>query len=303
MRVTESMMQSQFLYNLTQANANMQTLQLELSTGKTLNQPSDNPLAVSQDMAIRASLSETTAYSGTIAAGQMWLSNSSNTLQTMMTTLQSLQSTVLEGLNAPTASSSARQALANVAQSDVSNLGQLLNTKVENRYLFGGFADQVQPSSYALSTGTSPSGASGSIQYTVANGIQVSINVTATSIMQSTPSGATQDLQTTLSNIASDLASGTNAALQSDLSNLQANISQVSDLNASVGARQDRLTALQNQLSTYAQTLSTDKGVIQDANMAQVITQFNTDQTVYQAALKMGASILLPSLVTYLPNG
>jgi flagellar hook-associated protein 3 FlgL len=42
--------------------------------------------------------------------------------------------------------------------------------------------------------------------------------------------------------------------------------------------------------------------VIEDANEAKVITNFSTDQTVYEAALQMGAQILLPSLVNYLPS-
>jgi flagellar hook-associated protein 3 FlgL len=64
-----------------------------------------------------------------------------------------------------------------------------------------------------------------------------------------------------------------------------------------------RMTAIQTQMSQYTATLTNEKGVIEDANMAQVITQFNTDQISYQAALKMGSQILLPTLVSFLPSG
>jgi flagellar hook-associated protein 3 FlgL len=87
------------------------------------------------------------------------------------------------------------------------------------------------------------------------------------------------------------------------LKNLQAGMSNVTNLNASLGATIQRVTALQNQMTQYATTMTNQKSTLEDANMAQVITQFSTDQTVYQSALKMGSEVLLPSLVSFLPNG
>lgn len=301
MRVTQSMMTQNFLYNITNDNSAMQTLENELSTGKTLNEPSDNPVGVSQDMQINTTIAQTAAYQSTISAGQTWMSNTSNAVQSILSTLQSVQGVVIQGMNTPNQSTSAKAALAATAQSYLDNIKQVMDSKQDNRYLFGGTADSTAPSTYLFGAGTPPAGASNALNYEVAPGVQVPINLTATAVMQSTPTGASADLQTTLTNIVSDLSSGSESALQADLNNLTANTTQVTNLNAGLGSTQIRLTALQNQMSQYATTITNEKGVIEDANMAQVITQFNTDQTVYEAALKMGSQVLLPSLVSYLP--
>ena len=129
----------------------------------------------------------------------------------------------------------------------------------------------------------------------------IPVNVTASSLFLTTPSGASSNLQQTLGNIVTDLQAGNTQGLQSDLADLSANLNNVVNANADLGTRINRLTALQNQMTQYSTTMTNQKGVIEDANMAKVITQFNTDQTVYTAALKMGAQILLPALVNFLP--
>lgn len=304
MRITQGMMTQQFLYNITQANQSMQQLETQLSTGKTLNRPSNNPLAVSQDMAIRASLSQTTGYQNSINAALSWMNNSQAAMQNLINGLQKIQQVVIQGINS-TNSSSSDQALSQTAQNLIANLNQLVDSKQGNRYLFGGAATTgngvPNPSSYADGTTAAPPGSSAAVSYEVAPGIQIAVNVTANQLFQVTPSTGTSNLQTTLQNVVADLSAGNTTGLQSDLSNLNAGLTHVTNANADLGARIMRVTVLQNQMSQYAQTITNAKGVIEDANMAQVVTQFNTDQTVYQSALKMGAQVLLPSLVNYLP--
>lgn len=433
MRITQNMMTDQFIYNITNTNNQMQNLENELSTGKTLNEPSDNPLAVSQDMSIRSSLSQTTAYQSTINSGLTWMQNTSSALSQMQTALNSIQNVVSEGINSTNQSPSSLQALSETAQQLAGNIYQELNAQQGTRYLFGGTNDLTAPSSitsvpypttntpigtqysieqsfqgsvpsmtttggaiatsiagtssllnsadtYSLqlnetvnasgtpttglltllnatnnaivATGTIGAGAtsttlsfgagktmtvtlgnavstsaagsftltqvlapqssvqppyqvsntaSGSFSYEVASNISVPINVSASDIMLS--GGSDQNLQSTLQSITGDLLAGNTSALQNDLSNLQSNMTDLTNISANVGSRIQRLTALQNQMGSYQTTLTNDKGVIQGANMAQVMTQYTTDQAIYSASLQMGAQILLPSLVNFLPNG
>lgn len=298
-RVTQNMLNSQFLYNITNIDQRMQTQENEISTGKTLTVPSDNPLGVSQDMSIRQIVAETTGYQSTIVAGMSWTNATAGSMQNIISSLQSLQSIVLSGSSTTSQSAAAKQALSDEAQQLQDGINQTLDMKQGTRYLFGGTQTNTRPSS-AVQAGTA---SNAPISYQVSSGISIEVNVTANSIMLNKPTGASNNLRDTLTNIVNDLKSGSNSALTQDLSDLQDNLAQVINLNADLGARTQRLTALQSQLSQYATTMSNEKGVIEGADMAQAITQFQTDQTVYTAALKMGSQILLPSLVSYLPNG
>ena len=99
MRITQTMMTQQFLNNITNDNQRMSQLEQELSTGKQLNSPSDNPLAVSQDMGIRAILAQTQGYQSTISAGLTWMNNTSGALQNIITGLQTIRTQVVEGIS------------------------------------------------------------------------------------------------------------------------------------------------------------------------------------------------------------
>lgn len=302
MQITQQMMTQQFLYNITNTNETMQNLENELSTGKVLNQPSDNPLAVSQDMSVRAQITQLNGYQNTINAGLSWMNNTSSAIQQISTILQSVQSDAIEGLNGTNQSSSGEQALSENVQQLTSQIEQILNTKQGSRYLFGGQATSTAPynsSANALSQTSYP----GQMNYQVSDSETIEVNVTAFEINNGGTTSSATPLLSTLNSLVQDLQTGSETNLQTDLANLQANMSNITNINADLGARIQQMTALQNQYNQYSTNLTQLKSNLEDANMAQVITQFNTTQNVYTAALKMGSEVLMPSLVDYLPNG
>lgn len=309
MRITQNMMSQQFLYNITNLNTTMLNQENQISTGKTLNLPSDNPLGVSQDMQTSTLLSQSNVYTSTISQGLSWMQNTNSVMQEVSQSLQSIQTDVIQALNSPNQSQSGLQAMSSSVKEYAQQVFTLLNTQQGDQYLFGGTSGITAP--VTTTTGgvgytlTSTAGLTGSIQYQVAQGVEISINVNAYSILATPLSGSssTATLQSTLQQVSQDIASGTSSNLSSDLQNLNAALGNVTNQTTDLGARMQRMTALQSQMSQYTTTLTNEKGVIEDANMAQVITQFNTDQISYQAALKMGSQILLPTLVSYLPNG
>lgn len=308
MQITQQMMTQSFLYNITNDNQRMQSLENELSTGKVLNMPEDNPLAVSQDMSVRASLTQTNGYESTISAGLTWMNSTSSALNQVISSLQSIQSYVVEAMNSTNQTSSSEEALGETIKQLAGGIYQSLDTTQGSRYLFGGTLPLSAPvsSSSADATGFSVSStATGNLQLEVSSSINVTINVAADQIMNTAPSGTSDTLQSTLDGLVTQLSSGNanQSTLSSLLSSLQENLDNVVNVNADVGARIKRLTSLQSQMSQYSTVLTNYKGDLEDANMAQVITQFNTDQSVFTAALKMGSEVLLPSLVSFLPNG
>lgn len=318
MRVTSMMEQQQFLYNITNIDTSMQSIQDELSTGTVLNKPSNDPLAVSQDMGLAAQVNQYKGYLSTITSGLTWMNNTSTAVQGIISNLQQVQSVVVQALNTTNSSQGGIAGLADTASQLIQGIYQITDQRQGSDYLFGGQATNVQPSGYLK---TSPSDASvapvptgaGSTSgtsasqnqrmYEVSSGVSVQINVTASDIFLSSNGGASQNLQDTLNSIQSDLKGDNKTGLKTDLQNLESNLTGVINSNADLGARIQRMNTAQSQLQTYSTNLTNEKGVIEGANMAQVITQFSTDQAIYTAALQMGAKILLPSLVNYLPSG
>ena len=402
MRITSLMMSQQLLYNLNNIQENLSTTQNEIATGKVLNKPSDNPLAVSQDMADSTAISQAQSYVSNMQYGTTWMNSTSSVMQSMTSTLQSIRSVVLQALNTPGQTPNAITGLQQEVAQYINNIYQLSDTKQGNSYLFGGFATDKQVSQYMTTTqlttnisataasatpgltsggtlsivgsqgsaevsvttsetltgieaainavssktgvtattqnggagvqlvlqpqdaGTAfgvsssgittsggaaftvtsshnppPAGYNQAINYAVSSTVTEQVNVTAANIFATAPATGTPDLRSTLQSILNDI--GNTKALGQDLANLDANTSQLIQTSTEVGARVNQLKTMQTQTSQFITNLQNQQASLVNANMAQVLTQYQNDMSTYQAALQMGAKTLLPTLAQYLP--
>ncbi len=303
MRVTNSMLNQTFLYNLNNLENQLAQSENIIATGKTLNEPSDNPLAVAQDMTTRAAISQTNSYLSNINLGLTWMQNTSSSLQNLSSNLQSIRSTVLEALNGPDQSSKSTSEFQQTISQLTANAYQIIDTKQGDSYLFGGYRTSTAPSTYLQPQSTSLSSidqaaVQGSIAFAVSDNIHMPVNVTGWQLFREVPQGGTSNLGATLTSIQADLTNTT--ALQNDLANLDANISNLTNAQTALGARVQQMNMLQSQTQQFASSLSQEKASLQAADMAKVMTQYSLQQTSYQAALQMGSQLLLPSLVKYL---
>jgi flagellar hook-associated protein 3 FlgL len=84
------------------------------------------------------------------------------------------------------------------------------------------------------------------------------------------------------------------------LTNLQNSLNSLEQLQANVGAAQNRLTLagdrIQGLQNSDTAALSNDE----DVNMAQAVTTFSSEQAAFTAALKAGANIVQSSLMDFL---
>ncbi|MCF8567756.1 flagellar hook-associated protein FlgL [Alicyclobacillus tolerans] len=400
MKITNSMITQQFLYNLNQLQQSLSSNQNQITTGKTLNKPSDNPLAVAEDMSTRTSLDQANGYQATVQSGLTWMNTTNTVLTNMSSTLESLRNVVLQALSTTSQTPTVQMGLGqNIAQLE-NNLFQMMDVKQGGSFLFGGYATTSQVSQYmstsqlntnltsnslttpvigqggtltitgssgsaqvSLSSGdtlaqvqsaihavagqtgvdaqiqtsgstsqlvfipqnvgsaigintqgvtlsagaalqattfqtnTPPSKADHSINYQVSSSVSKQINVTATQIFNQTPINGTANLQTTLQNIMNDLSDP--AALQKDLGNLDANTSQLVNIQTGLGARIQQMNTLQTQTSNMVNILQNQQASLEDANLAQLTTQYQNEMVTYQAALKVGSQLLLPTLAQY----
>ena len=144
MRVTESMVYDKTNSSLASDLAAMQTSQDQVSSGKKLNLPSDNPADVQSAIGLGDTLAQLNQYVRNI-------SNATNTLSAMDTALSSAGNVIqranelaIEGANG-TLDASQLQAIG----AEVSQLSESLvtdaNAKVGDRYIFSGFRVDTPP--------------------------------------------------------------------------------------------------------------------------------------------------------------
>ncbi|MGO9264095.1 MAG: hypothetical protein ACLQBA_04275 [Candidatus Binataceae bacterium] len=127
--------------SLDSTESNLQQIEIDLATGKDVNQPSDNPTAYAGAQVLNA---EQSAISNDLLLGQQTqsqLNTASSALSNVSDAINSALSIATEGSNG-ILSSSAMQALGSQVQSIQEEVIGAANSQYGGVYLFGG--DQVQ---------------------------------------------------------------------------------------------------------------------------------------------------------------
>jgi flagellar hook-associated protein 3 FlgL len=287
MRVTDSMMRDGALQGLN-ANANaMFKLQEQVSSGKLLNRPSDDPAQVRQAMKIRDTLSELGQFTRNINAADQAVSAADIALGGASELLQRANELAVQGANG-TYSASDLQKMGLEVDQLAQQLVQVASTKVAGAYIFSGFQTDTAP--YASPIGAYQ-GDAGAVMAHIAPGAAVQVNLVGGAIFG--PALAALQL------LGTELAAGT-AVAPGTISAISAGLDSLLAGRATLGALQNRLddtSAAMDQATTAAQGLLSQTS---EVDMTAAITQFSERQLTYNAALKVNAQIMQTSLFDYL---
>jgi flagellar hook-associated protein 3 FlgL len=126
------------------------TLQNELSTGKQVNQPSDNPSAAAAILQLQQQLAARTGWSNNVTAATSQLGEVDTTINSLTQLLQQAQTIASQDASSTTPASQ-RTADAAVVDTLYTQAMALANTQFNGSYLFGG--DEGSTAPYVQATG------------------------------------------------------------------------------------------------------------------------------------------------------
>ena len=129
---------------LNQSQLETQQAMLEISSGRSVNQPSDNPTAAALLVENNDQATFNRGYLQSIGTVQGQLSTADSTLSSVVTALQRAVSLGVEGANG-TLSDGDRASIANELQGIQSQLVSLSNASYEGRYVFAGTNTNTPP--------------------------------------------------------------------------------------------------------------------------------------------------------------
>ena len=125
--------------NILRQQARLNQTQLELSTGKKVNKPSDDPSAATQLLKLSTLKSNTNQYDRNIDAARNQLELQESVLANVGNVLQRVRELVIQANNA-TQSNQSRAAIADELYNRIDELLQYANTKdPDGEYIFSGF--------------------------------------------------------------------------------------------------------------------------------------------------------------------
>jgi flagellar hook-associated protein 3 FlgL len=182
------------------------------------------------------------------------------------------------------------------------SLKQEADVQYGGRSVFAGTATDTAP--YALGGADRYQGDAGTITRAIGPQVQLPINVDVHGLLGDGQAAADDRLLDTLRDISDHLRGGTptdaDALRGTDLQRLDASVDVLNGIRADVGARTNRLAVAGARLSALAIDATRLLSEVEDADMAQTITQYTTQQAAYNAALKAGANIVQSSLLDFL---
>lgn len=298
MRITTLMTQNDVLSNINNVQTQLATTQQQLSTGRSINQPSDNPYGASLAVSLNTDIAGLSTYSSNITDGTAWASAADSSLQNIQNMVQRAQELTIEAANG-TQSPSDLGATADEINQLIDAIKQEANTQYSGQYVFSGTASGTPP--YSTSSDTF-AGNSGAVTRQIGPNSSLQVNVNISSLLGN--GSGDGKLLDTLRTISSDLTSGTSAGA-ADLSanqikNLQTNLSTLLGLQSNVGAVQNRLTLASTRIQDLQNSDTAALSNTEDVNMAQAFTTYSNQQAAFEAALKAGANIVQSSLMDFL---
>ncbi|WP_407307276.1 flagellar hook-associated protein FlgL [Desulfosporosinus sp. SB140] len=298
MRITSSMMSQDLLRNLQSAEEKMNNLQNQLSSGHRINKPSDDPVGIQNVMTFKSNIAAVTQWSSNAGEALQFMNTTEGALQNITSMLQRVRDLAVEGANG-TLDASDQSAVADEVGQLTDQIKMMANSQVGSKYIFSGTATDQK---LIPTDGTSTTGANGNdITFEVGNNLNISVSVNGLKLFgDGTSTSGSGGVLDTLDKLSQALKNNDSTTVSNLLGTIDNNISNVIAQNSDLGARINRVTAIQSQLDSTSLNLQTNLSSVQDADMAQTITDFTSQQNVYQAALSVGAKIIQPSLVDFM---
>ncbi|MFZ0974927.1 MAG: flagellar hook-associated protein FlgL [Solirubrobacteraceae bacterium] len=301
-RITNQMSSQMTLSGIETALDRLDTTQQELSTGKSINEPSDNPSGTALTLSLNTQLSDLNSYSNQVTDGTGWSQASTSALSDITNAAQRIQELTTEAANG-TQTTADMQASAQEVNQLIDEIKQDANTQYNGQYVFSGTATSTQP--YASGSNDSYAGNTGQVTRTIGPNTTLAVNANLQSVLGTgqTVSGQPAGdglLLNTLRNVADDMQSGNSTAVNSEMSALTTNLNSLTGLSANVGAVQDRLQMASSRIETMQTSDTQVLSNTQDADMASTEISYSTQQAALTAALQAGASIVQHSLMNFL---
>lgn len=266
---------------MTSLSAQADALNAQLSTGKKLSKASDDVVAYGRLRTIATDSAASTADQANIATAQGVLTGTDTALTSMTNLLQQASELMIQARNG-TLNDSDRSAIATQLSSVADSLAGLANGKdTRGQPLFSGSGSGDAVTTNADGTHALASSATPAIP--IGDGQSVQPGVNATQVL-GLPGG--RNAIDMIAALATTLKAGgdTTDAVGTAIGDLSTVSTQVTDVQASIGARGARLDLETARLTSTATDREAARSGLEDADYSQTVLQLQKTMTALQAA-------------------
>ncbi|WP_156288313.1 flagellar hook-associated protein FlgL [Oceanobacillus salinisoli] len=287
MRVTQGMLSNNMLRNLSGSYSKMDTYMNQLSTGKKITKPSDDPVVAMKGMGYRSELLQVEQYQRNTSEVHNWFDNTDAALDKATHALQRVRELAVQASNG-TYEDNQRKSIAQEVGQLKEHLIDLANTEVNDKYIFNGTNTDIKPVDESAQGWENPYTP---VEIEVSKGTTLSASVDGSEVFDG--------LFATMDSFIARL-NGEEGDIDTSIGEIDEQLNQIINARADLGARMNRLDLVENRLSEQqviaTQTMSNNE----DIDYSKVITELISQESVHRAALSSGARIIQPTLLDFL---
>jgi flagellar hook-associated protein 3 FlgL len=300
MRISTNTIYQAGISRISNIQSDQAKLQEQISTGRRISSPSDDPVGAARALEISAAQSGNAKFADTRQTAQLKLNTLESNLTSITSLLVSTQSTLVGAGNA-TLSDTERGFMASELKGSLDALIGLANTQdASGNYLYAGYKTSTVPF-VATASGANYAGDSNQQLLQVDTQRQMAINATGDNVFQAggndvfaTLSNLVTLLNTPITNAASQAAY--NTGLSTAIGSLKGSVDNVLNVRADIGAKLNEIDSLDTAGSDRALQYSKSLSDLQDTDYASALSDLAKQQTIMEAAQKSFVQITSLSL-------
>lgn len=318
MRVTNQMMTNSFLRDMNRNLNNLSKLNKQLTTGKEISKPSDNPFKTARIMQMYSDISANKQYNENIKDTINWLDTTDVALEQIGNSFQRVRELMVSSGNASYGSDELK-AIKDEINEKVNEIGQILNTNFDGKYIFGGTKSSSKPVGVNIVDGNNSlsfidkSGndtadenilnqINSKLVVEISQGVNMEYNVNAKEILNfKDASGNEIDIMSLMNDIINNLQSENSSdVVNGNLADIDSVLSNVNKLRGEVGAKQNRMESAKAQNEEQNLSMTEILSKTEDIDLAEKTIEVATLQSVYIASLQTSAKILQSTLIDFI---
>jgi flagellar hook-associated protein 3 FlgL len=287
MRVANKSIYDSVKFNLANISEELNKANEIATTGKQINNLSDDPVGLTQSLNIRSALSNIEQMGRNISYGNSWLTASESALTNVQNIISDTKALCVQMASA-TIGADQRASAAISVQNMLDEIVSLANTDVSGNYIFAGSKTDTIPFDQA-------GGYNGD-----SNAFAIKISKNSTMEIGSAGDEVFGTVFDTLDDLKTALQSNDVGGIQDAMDKLDTHFNDISGKVSDVGSKMNRME-IRDKIFQDLNFSNTERlSKIEDADIAEAVMNVKAAELTYQAALASSSKVMTLTLVDYL---
>jgi len=292
MRITDGMVSRNLLTNINSSRETMNVYSQQQATGKRLNKVSDDPVDYTKVESFRSIIIKNDQYLDGIGLAKGYIDISLTSLEQMNEGIMSAKDIALKASDV-----SQTQKDYDVYKDQIEDIIEdtisLTNSTFMGNSIFAGTKTDTENAFIYNSTSVTYTGNDKKISRKIADNYYVDVNVTGRELINT-------NLFSRLIDFKEALANGDISTISDSIDRLDEVSESVTKLNSSLGSVKMQIINTENRINTANLNLKSYLSNLEDADMAEAITNYKSEETAYQAALHATSNAINLNILNFL---